>query len=228
VTIAGLPSPPRLSRLRFWSLVASTVGLFTALSFAYLIRPSPERAMSTGHLLQVLAVEAGLAAVWLPLLRRDGWTMRAVTRPWTPSDLVHGLSLWLYAWLTYYAAWMGTSLVAPAFTRAAAAAGTFGGRPAWWAVILSCLTNPAAEELLYLAVIARTLEPESRALALAGCTVARVLVHVYQGPFAIVSVLPTGLIFGAYYLYTHRIWPVVVAHATMNLLAFGLRAGAAR
>ena len=199
----------------------STVGVFTALSIVGLMRPSPADLYSNRHLLGVLAIEAAMASLWVPLLRRDGWTLRAVTHPPAPDDILHGASLWLYTWLTYYAAWVGTWIVAPAFTRAAADAAHFGGRPEWWAVIVGSLTNPVAEEFLYLAVIARPLEPESRMLALSACTVARVLVHVYQGPFAILSVLPTGLIFGAYYLATHRIWPVVFAHAAMDLLALG-------
>jgi membrane protease YdiL (CAAX protease family) len=141
---------------------------------------------------------------------------------------LRGLGLALVAWLAYLATWVATWAVTPAVIRAAVdAASGIGGRPAWWAVLLTSLANPVAEEFLYLAFIARVLELESAALALSASTIARVLAHTYQGPFALVSILPLGLIFGAYYLRSHRIWPIVAAHAGMDILALGRLAGAA-
>jgi membrane protease YdiL (CAAX protease family) len=45
------------------------------------------------------------------------------------------------------------------------------------------------------------------------------LAHAYQGPLAVVTVVPIGILFTAYYLRTRRLWPVVVAHAFQDILA---------
>lgn len=48
----------------------------------------------------------------------------------------------------------------------------------------------------------------------------RLVLHIYQGPAAVVGVLPIGLIFGIYAWKTQRLWPVILVHAAMDF--FGL------
>jgi membrane protease YdiL (CAAX protease family) len=55
----------------------------------------------------------------------------------------------------------------------------------------------------------------------------RLLAHAYQGPLALVTVLPIGVLFTAYYIRTRRLWPIVVAHAFQDTLALSLLARAA-
>ena len=52
----------------------------------------------------------------------------------------------------------------------------------------------------------------------------RVLAHVYQGPLALVTVLPVAVLFTLYYARTRRLWPVIVAHAFQDTLALSLLA----
>jgi membrane protease YdiL (CAAX protease family) len=46
----------------------------------------------------------------------------------------------------------------------------------------------------------------------------RLLCHLYQGPLA-VGIVPVGLVFTWYYARTHRLWPVVIAHAISDFVA---------
>jgi membrane protease YdiL (CAAX protease family) len=52
----------------------------------------------------------------------------------------------------------------------------------------------------------------------------RLLAHGYQGPLALVTVLPVGILFTLYYARTWRIWPVIVAHAFQDTLALTMLA----
>ena len=45
----------------------------------------------------------------------------------------------------------------------------------------------------------------------------RLLYHTYQGPLAIVTILPLGLIFAAVYLKWRNLWPLVLAHTAFNV-----------
>jgi Type II CAAX prenyl endopeptidase Rce1-like len=189
-----LEIPARISRLSFWNIALSTVGISTASSLRLLFQPrAADAVFSTPRLLAVFGTEALIAAFCLGFLRRKAWSLNAVTRAFEYPDLLRAVGLLLVASLAYVVAWYGAWAIAPAVVSSAAAvAGHLGGRPAWWAVALVSLTNPFFEEFLYLAFLARVLEAESPALAVSASTVARVLAHTYQGPFAHPRSRPQG------------------------------------
>ena len=112
------------------------------------------------------------------------------------------------------------SLVAPDFLAAARASPIYGAL-SWWAALAALVINPLFEEGLWLAYGVSTLRHSIglRAAALASITL-RVLVHYNQGPHALISVLPVALVFTFYYLRTGRLWPVIVAHVTINAFGF--------
>jgi membrane protease YdiL (CAAX protease family) len=213
----------------FWSVVVSTAGLFAISSVVWLARPAAEahQMMSSPRLVGLVALEAALAAVWLPRLRRRGWTQRAITYSAVPLDVARGLALFSVAMVAYVTLWTTTWLAWPQAINATVASMHIGGHPAWWAIALVAAANPLAEEFLYLGYVARALESSSTNVALLASIALRLATHVYQGPFALFSVAPLGLIFGWYYLSTHRIWPVVIAHSVMDAIALARLAGAA-
>jgi membrane protease YdiL (CAAX protease family) len=43
--------------------------------------------------------------------------------------------------------------------------------------------------------------------------------HAYQGPYGVLSTGVIGLVYGAVFLATRRLWPLVLAHAATDLLA---------
>lgn len=47
----------------------------------------------------------------------------------------------------------------------------------------------------------------------------RLLYHLYQGPLAVVGILPSALLFGYWFARAGRLWPLVVAHAILDALA---------
>lgn len=44
--------------------------------------------------------------------------------------------------------------------------------------------------------------------------------HVYQGPISAITVCMAGVINGAVFAVTRRLWPLVIGHALYDILAY--------
>ncbi|KUI10202.1 CAAX protease [Mycobacterium lehmannii] len=95
----------------------------------------------------------------------------------------------------------------------------------WWRIpvlLLTALANGWAEEVIvvgYLITRLRQLRV-SPAAAVVVTSVLRGLYHLYQGFGAGLGNLAMGLAFGYVYLRTGRLWPLIVAHALIDAVAF--------
>lgn len=81
------------------------------------------------------------------------------------------------------------------------------------------LLNGLYEEVLvvgyiYLALAAR----KGFGFALFTSLSIRLLYHLYQGPIALISVIPMGLLFFYVYARYRRLWPLVVAHMLIDFI----------
>jgi membrane protease YdiL (CAAX protease family) len=95
----------------------------------------------------------------------------------------------------------------------------------WWRVpvlVVSAVANAWAEEVLVvgwlLTVLRRLGLSENRALAVSGLL--RGSYHLYQGFGGGLGNLVMGLVFGRYWQRTGRLWPLVGAHALIDIVAF--------
>lgn len=215
-----LPSDaPETSPSLFWAVVSSTAGLFIASSVLHLILRTPTDDLITDwRLLGVLGLELLMALCWVPVLRRRGWTMRHISHPGATRDVFVGASIALYAYLAYWLAFMVVAAISPQYTHAASAL-RIGGSVSPWIAILVSVANPVAEEFLYLGFVANALRKDGVAVAFGVSVLLRVLVHLYQGPQALLASIPIGAVLATYYLQSRRIWPAVVAHSFMDLMA---------
>lgn len=95
----------------------------------------------------------------------------------------------------------------------------------WWRIpvlLLTAFANGWAEEVIvvgYLLTRLRQLRVNPVA-AVVGSSVLRGLYHLYQGFGAGLGNLAMGLVFGYVYLRTGRLWPLIVAHALIDAVAF--------
>jgi uncharacterized protein len=53
----------------------------------------------------------------------------------------------------------------------------------------------------------------------------RVLYHLYQGPLGVLTIVPLGLLFGWLYVRTRQLWPLVLAHALLDVAGLALITG---
>ncbi|OBG83674.1 CAAX protease [Mycobacterium sp. E136] len=95
----------------------------------------------------------------------------------------------------------------------------------WWRIpvlLLTAFANGWAEEVIvvgYLITRLRQLRV-SPVTAVVATSALRGLYHLYQGFGAGLGNLAMGVVFGYVYLRTGRLWPLIVAHALIDAVAF--------
>jgi membrane protease YdiL (CAAX protease family) len=221
----GAPPLTRVQRLSSgaelaWVLVP-TVGLLTVVSFLRLWRQGGEGqlVLSDWRLWSVVVQVLVLALPVAAFLRRRGWRWADMSEPLVPRDGVRGIGLWLYAALIYYGLRLAVWVIWP---RASNEAFTMevSGAFSWAPVLAAVVLDPIAEELLWLGYIVNALRHRGIWFAAVVSIGLRTMVHAYQGPLALIAILPIGVIFTRYYLRTRRLGPVIMAHIFQDALAF--------
>jgi membrane protease YdiL (CAAX protease family) len=208
-TVVGLVTPVIISlvAMAFWS---ESYG-----------RPG-EMVVSTERFTRSLAIEVLLAATLGGWLWRQGWRPhRTATQPFEWRDLWRALGVWLAALMAAGIWALLCRSVAPQWVDQAERVQRVGHLSLGIIVPLSVF-NAVFEELVWLGLGVAALERYGVRLA-AGISIGlRTLVHVYQGPLALIGILPLGVVFTVYYVRSRRLWPVVVAHACQDVMALAL------
>ncbi|GEM35294.1 CAAX amino protease [Nocardia neocaledoniensis NBRC 108232] len=95
----------------------------------------------------------------------------------------------------------------------------------WWrlpVLILAACANSVAEEILVVAYLITRLRKlgwsENRSLV--ASALLRGSYHLYQGLGGGLGNIVMGLIFGRYWQRTNRLWPLILAHATIDAVAY--------
>jgi membrane protease YdiL (CAAX protease family) len=95
----------------------------------------------------------------------------------------------------------------------------------WWrpiVLVIAAAANAWAEEILVVGYLITRLRQlgvrENASLLLAA--VLRGSYHLYQGFGGFVGNVVMGLVFGRYWQRTNRIWPLVIAHTLLDVVAF--------
>lgn len=183
-------------------------------------------ALSDAVLAQGLGIELLLMITFGFWLWRRGWRpLRTATFPFVQLDVVRGMVLWLGAILAV-AAWAAVCrALLPRLFDLAKHTEIVGG-PHFWVSLSYSVVNAIFEELLWLGLGFAAFRRFGATTTAAVSVTLRLLAHAYQGPLALVTVLPVGIVFTVYYARTRRLWPVVVAHAFQDTLALTILANA--
>jgi CAAX protease family protein len=224
-TTAAAPPLTRVQRLSAgaelaWVLVP-TVGLLTTVSFLRLWQQEGDGELVISDW-RLWAVVIEILILGLPVaafLRRRGWRWSDMSEPVVLRDVLRGAGVWLYTALIYYGLRLALWLIWP---RASTEAFTMqvSGAFSWTPMLVAVILDPIAEELLWLGYIVNALR--HRGIWFAGVVSIglRTMVHAYQGPLALIGVLPIGVLLTRYYVRTRRLGPVIAAHIIQDVLAF--------
>ncbi len=95
----------------------------------------------------------------------------------------------------------------------------------WWrlpVLVLWAIANSAAEEILVVAYLISRLRRLgwSENSSLLASALLRGSYHLYQGLGGGLGNIVMGLIFGRYWQRTGKLWPLVIAHALIDAVAF--------
>ena len=95
----------------------------------------------------------------------------------------------------------------------------------WWRIpvlVAAAIANAWAEEIVVVGYLLTRLEQlrVRPGLALAASAALRGLYHLYQGAVAGLGNLVMGLVFGYAWRRTGRLWPLIIGHAVIDVVAF--------
>ena len=185
-----------------------------------------------GGVVALLAVEAILLAVLGWFLRVRGWTIEAFGLDPSWGDGTRrlafavalragqGVILALAVVLAYQVAVIGLWSILG--QRVILADGARLPADIGVATLLGLLVINSIFEELFLCgyLITRLHDMRGFWFAVNVSTAIRLSYHLYQGSAGVPSIIATGLIFGYWFARTRQLWPLIVAHAYLNLLAW--------
>ncbi len=221
-----MPAPALKTRLtglgpktEFAIVTGVAFGLFILNGARHLLFEYGRPAITASHLhgLIVFEVLAFSGLYWF--LRQRNWSAARVGAIASFSDVPVGVGVGLVAYLAFLATWMLAAVSMPDAVRSLSAPALVAAQLDLPTVLLTSIVNPVFEETFLCGYVLTALAPgRSAATAVSVSVGIRVLCHLYQGPLA-VGIVPVGLVFTWYYARTHRLWPVVIAHALFDFIA---------
>jgi CAAX protease family protein len=200
-------------------VLGTVIGIFTLISFVNLHQRngSAEIPIESGSLYGTLILELILALLLVPFLWARGWRLSDCTDKPAGPDVVRGLGVWLLGYIGYVLAWIVLGLLRPEVMTGLRQM-HFAGAVSWPAIAIVTLINPIFEEFLFLGYTVPALSRFGLGTAGFASVAMRALVHVYQGPLALVAIAPVGVVFLYSYLARRSLWPAVVAHMIFDAM----------
>jgi len=179
--------------------------------------------ISNRHLISLLVYEPLVLTAIVIFIRLRSWTLgRLGLASLLPLDTVKGVGLLVITsainWLVWWLLWnVAPDLVTAAGHRAA----TVIAHDFQMAIIIAAsAVNGLFEELLlcgYVMSVVKSRHGEWTAINFSATL--RLSYHLYQGLPGAIGIIPVGLIFGLAFARTGRLWPLVIAHALLDMLA---------
>ncbi len=214
-----------LRRLPGWVEFAIVVGVafgyFIAISVYTALHPALmlSRHHTSASLVALTVTEVVVMALLCPFLWARGWTLARIGLAPTWRDTALGLGLAALAYIAYVIGWMVFAAAAPGFARAAAGVRVVSDGISPAIALINPWINGLFEELFVSGYIITALKERRGVWIAINVSVAvRLAYHLYQGALGVIGILPLGLIFGAWYAKNGRLWPLILAHAVIDLV----------
>jgi membrane protease YdiL (CAAX protease family) len=201
-------------------------GPAVAASLAHLISPQPEAPLDEQHLRHLLLFEPLVLAILGLFLWARGWTWERLGALPKRTDAIAGFALCIATYGLTVLAWAATEALAPQLIAQTRAAPLVQGSFSLGTVLTLSAVNAIFEELFVCAYLVAALEPMiGVARALSASIALRLLYHLYQGPLAVLVIVPLGLVYTLWFVRTRRLWPLVIAHAVTDMIGLGAYVG---
>ncbi len=182
-----------------------------------LLFPSPDAPISEAGLQFLLVYEPTVIIALGGFLGMRGWSLQQLGVQPSMKDTGVGIGLAVVAHLVYTAFW----LVSGSFVSGIDHAADNLVKPDLnlTTVIAISILNPVFEEVFVCGYIISALKnSRSASFAINVSVGVRLAYHLYQGTVGVISIIPLGLIFAHWFVKTGRLWPLVIAHALLDLV----------
>ena len=206
-------------KAEFILIVGVSFSYFVMTSAVTLLAGTRHIDLTTDRVLIGILIESLIFCVVAFVLWARGWSVRRLGLRFSWQAAAAGIPLFIIYLLVY---WVTATLVLLVVPSARASMFTMTARAPFWLMVLFFVVNSLFEELTVTGYVISSLATEGAGIAITASTLLRFSYYLYQGPFAAVSILPLGLLFGALYWRRRNLWPLIVAHTIVNVLVFAL------
>lgn len=209
---------PKPSSREFWTVIIFTYGVHILLSIAsrLVYGFQPHILITNGSLLILLAEEVSTAALLSWYLFGRGWRLSDLSFSVSGGQTLEGAGLYV---LSLFACWLvGACLLQISLVQELVQSVYIERHVSIYVAIAITLVNPAFEEILNLGYVQQCLDHHGPAFSIGVAVLLRLLMHIYQGPIAVLTILPIGIAFSWYFRWRRRLYPVILAHAIMDFI----------
>lgn len=209
----------------FCIVVGLAFGAFIFAEVFSLFHPHQGAHHNNVSLLILAIYEIALAIPLIAFLVMRGWTWQSfgLTGASPLADAGGALLLLFVTYLAWFVIWNLTARLSPqtAQTMVGISKNVIGPHIPPATSIFTAIVNGAFEELFVTGYVISALRREKKSLLFSvnASTAIRLAYHLYQGPLGVLSIIPTGLIFGSWYARTNRLWPLIFAHILLDMIA---------
>lgn len=209
-------------RAEFLIVVLGAFGLFLLSNLILLFDPSALASMppiTNEQLLQTVYYEIVALSVLGAFLHARKWTFERLGIGADLRDTLLGIVLMVLVYGISAGIQALVGAIVPSMVETSAKLLRVGEPLGLGTVAITSLVNSVFEEVFVCAYVISALK-EKRGLAVAvNVSVAlRVAYHLYQGALGALTIAPIGLLFAYWYVRSGRLWPVIVAHALLDLI----------
>jgi membrane protease YdiL (CAAX protease family) len=204
----------------FMIVIVVAFGYMLIASFLAIIEPNPEPPISPARLWSLIVFESTILVTLSWILRLRGWTLQVLGLAPSVRETFAGLGLAVAAYAATLVTWTIVESVGPGLVQSARQTYLVSPGLNVVTVVAVATVNPVFEEVFVCGYIVAALRRNGQLWTGVISSVGlRLFYHLYQGAGAI-SILPIGLLFAFCYAWSGRLWPVIVAHAIVDV--FGL------
>jgi membrane protease YdiL (CAAX protease family) len=182
-------------------------------------------AMSDARLWRTVAFESIMVAGLGALLYARRWTLDrfGIGTP-TLQDLIDGAGLLVVAYLIPAGL---LAVLPPDIKQSVTSSGLLfaPGGISLPLVGLTSIVNPIFEEVFVVGYVFAVLGRASPLMAINVSIALRFAYHLYQGPAAVIFILPLAVVFAWWYSTRPSLWPLLIAHAALDFIGLSQHVG---
>lgn len=205
--------------VEFAVVLGCAIGYELALTIIGAMDPSRGPFHSEASMWRAVTVETCLFLAIGGFLRLRGWSGKKLGLDSHWSDGLWGLGLAVTSYFFIFQVLALISALAPGLSASARMPPLPTLSP--WVVAASVLLSSFYAEFFFTGYIVAALKDRAGLNIAVNVSVAlRLACHAYQGVIGVLVFMPMGLIFAYWYGKTGKLWPVIVAHALLNLMSF--------
>lgn len=200
-------------------VIGLAFGYFILSSISQVFAPPGSAPITENYLLFLIIYEPIILLAVFWFLKQRGWLFADFKLQPSLRTTGYGILLAGCAYISYVAVWRIVSFIAPGLLKVISQATLVSNNINFIYILAVSVINPLFEELLVVGYVVSALKQvKGVTVAVVISVVIRLLYHLYQGPLAVMSMIPLGMIFGYWYAKRGKLWSVIVAHVLFDFI----------